>query len=281
MFITGVRGPDGNGQWSGGFADVFRASYKGKWVALKRLRDYVEKETVETIRLKFCREALVWKNLDHPNVLRLIGIDRDTFSPSLCMVLPWMGQGKIQDHLKIFGKQNVQKLLCDVAQGLQYLHSYHIVHGDLRGACDNILITNNWTACLSDFGLSMFTNLSERIPTGGGNLRWMAPELIQPELYGHSDSEFKPTFQSDIYAFGCVCVELYTGEPPFSAVKTDTALIGRVPQGERPDRPTGQSSMSDTLWQYVNTYWAHQPESRPNAQTVVEHFTGLIAGGAN
>ncbi|KAJ7468570.1 kinase-like domain-containing protein [Mycena latifolia] len=278
IFITGVTGRDRYAIFGGGFADVYRASYQGKAVALKRLREHVDNESAGSIRLKFCQEALVWQNLDHPHVLRLIGIDRDTFSPSLCMVLPWMGQGKIEKYLESNGRQNVQKLLCEVAQGLEYLHSQNVVHGDLRG--DNILITDQWTACLADFGLSLFSDLSGRLPTRGGNVRWMAPELIAPEVCGLSDSEYVRTFRSDVYAFGCVCVELYTGRPPFSdsesTAKIDTAVIRLVLNGDRPERPTGQPAMSDRMWQHVESYWGHDPTSRPDAQTVVQHMSGLI-----
>jgi serine/threonine protein kinase len=65
------------------------------------------------------------------------------------MVSPWMGHGTVMDYLKNHGHENVDKLvgslsrsnrctditlqLYEVAQGLQYLHSRNIVHGDLRG----------------------------------------------------------------------------------------------------------------------------------------------------
>ncbi|KAJ6554040.1 kinase-like domain-containing protein [Mycena vulgaris] len=158
MFITGVTDCDAEPSFGGGYADVFRASLKGKAVALKRLREYVYGQNAAAVRLKFCQEALIWQSLNHPHILRLLGIDRETFSPSLCMVLPWMGQGQIETHLRANGRQHVQKLLWEVAQGLEYLHLQNVVHGDLKG--DNILVTGKWTACLTDFGLSKFSDLS-------------------------------------------------------------------------------------------------------------------------
>lgn len=46
------------------------------------------------------------------------------------------------------------RLLCEITEGLEYLHSRDIVHGDLRGA--NVLISEDGVARLSDFGLSKF-----------------------------------------------------------------------------------------------------------------------------
>jgi serine/threonine protein kinase len=60
---------------------------------------------------KFCREALTWHNLRHPRTLPLIGIDRDSFSPSLCMVSPWMEHGTVLRYLDKHGRANVDRLV--------------------------------------------------------------------------------------------------------------------------------------------------------------------------
>ncbi|KAJ7279092.1 kinase-like domain-containing protein, partial [Mycena rebaudengoi] len=258
LFITGVTGCEEWPSSGGGFANVYRGYYNGKPVALKLLRQFVRGEELRTIRLRFCREALVWQNLHHPHILPLIGIDRDTFSHSLCMVSPWMAYGTVLQYLNEHGRSNVDKLLFEVVQGLQYLHSCNIVHGDLRGA--NIFITHDSSACLGDFGLSRFSNGSWYSTRRGGNLRWMAPELIEPERFG---PRFVRSTASDVYAFGCVCLELYTGRPPFSNILEDVAAMWQVCQGKRPERPTEQPMISDTLWQCVNECWEENPAARP------------------
>ncbi|KAJ7145871.1 kinase-like domain-containing protein, partial [Mycena epipterygia] len=207
-----------------------------------------------------CREALVWRELHHPNILPFIGIDRESFPSSLCMVSPWMEHGTILRYLEVHGRANVDKLLVEIAQGLQYLHSRNIVHGDLRGT--NILINEDWSACLTDFGLSVFSNAtsSMRTSTRAGSLYWMAPELIDPDRFG---CKFTRTPASDVYAFGCVCIEVYTGRPPFSELSEPAALI-RTLNGERAGRPSGTLAMSDMLWQNVTAYWAEDPTARPS-----------------
>jgi serine/threonine protein kinase len=59
---------------------------------------------------QFCREALVWQTLRHPYVLPLIGIDRETFPSSFCMVSPWMQHGTILKYLSEHGRANVEKM---------------------------------------------------------------------------------------------------------------------------------------------------------------------------
>ncbi|KAJ7619319.1 kinase-like domain-containing protein [Roridomyces roridus] len=213
------------------------------------------------------REALRWKGLDHPNILPFIGLDTKTFPNSLCMVSPWMEHGTVLQHLNLYSRANVNKLLFEIAQGIQYLHSRNIVHGDLRGV--NILIKRDWVPCLADFGLSAFTDLAPGTKSYslGGGLHWMAPELIDPTRFG---LKFVRTPATDIYAFGCVCFELYTGRPPFFELSEAAALF-RVIGGERAQRPDGEPRISDDLWSAITTYWAEGPTSRPTIETVLQN----------
>ncbi|KAJ7864411.1 kinase-like domain-containing protein [Mycena leptocephala] len=256
LFITGVTGREQHPIFGGGYGDIYRAKYGDMTVALKHMRHFLRGADSRSLRLKFCREALVWKDLHHPHILSFIGIDRDSFPSSLCMVSPWMEHGTVLQYLKDHGPANVDRLLFEVSQGLQYLHSCNIVHGDLRGT--NILVNEDWSACLTDFGLSVFSDASAPMnsPTRAGSILWMAPELIAPDRFG---CEFSRTPATDVYAFGCVCVELYTGRPPFSELSEGSALL-KVINGERPARPSATPAMSDTLWKHVMEYWAESPQ---------------------
>ncbi|KAJ7224780.1 kinase-like domain-containing protein [Mycena rebaudengoi] len=209
LFITGVSGRDDHATFGGGFGDIYRASYDGRTVALKYMRTFHRGSELRRIRLttmqQFCREALIWQHLKHPYILPMLGIDRESFPSSLCMVSLWMENGTVLKYLEEHGRQDVDKLLWEVAQGLEYLHSRNIVHGDLRGA--NILITQDWSACLTDFGLTTFTDTTAATTTShrAGTIRWMAPELIEPDRFG---LPFRRTSETDVYAFACVCLEV-------------------------------------------------------------------------
>ncbi|KAJ7229234.1 kinase-like domain-containing protein [Mycena rebaudengoi] len=234
LFITGVTGRNEHATFGGGFGDIYQASYGGKTVALKLVRPFHGRET-RLVR-KFRREALVWQDLQHPYILPLIGIDRESFSAtSLCMVSPWMEHGTALRYLNDHGRENVDRLLSKIAQGLEYLHSREIVHGDLRGA--NILINAEWSACLADFGLTSFSDATTTALNSNraGSVRWMASELLDPGRFGHNQISRTPA--SDVYAFGCVCLELYTGRPPFTDISEPAAML-RVIDGGRPLKPS-------------------------------------------
>ncbi|KAJ7107522.1 kinase-like domain-containing protein, partial [Mycena epipterygia] len=223
---------------------------------------------------QFFREALVWQGLRHRFILPLLGIDRESFPSSFCMVSPWLKNGTILKYLRHHGRGDVDRLLLETAQGLEYLHAQNIVHGDLRGT--NILILDDNSACLSDFGLA--TTISDAESTTavltssanqGGSVRWFSPELIEPTAFGCE--RFMRTPASDVYAYGCVCLELYTGSPPFSDVNPEVAAMLRVIKGERPPRP---AAISEELWQLVTTAWAADSHSRPTIRDIISAFPG-------
>ncbi|KAJ6524266.1 kinase-like domain-containing protein [Mycena vulgaris] len=226
-------------------------------------------------RLQFCREALVWQRLQHKHVLPLIGIDRESFPSSLCMVSPWMKHGTVLKYLTEHGRDDLLKMLLQIAEGLGYLHSMNVVHGDLRGT--NILVSDDWNACLADFGLTTVLDATSTTTAAltstahhAGSTRWFAPELIQPTSFGCD--RFTRTPSSDVYAFACVCLELHTGRPPFSGVSPEVAVILKVIAGERPGRP---DTMSEGLWQLVTAAWAPNFRDRPDIRTIAEYLQTL------
>lgn len=116
-----------------------------------------------------------------------------------------------EDSIKKFGR--------DLAQGLYYLHANSIVYCDLKPS--NVLLNEYSTLKLCDFGLSRKlvdldgNNPKEAEQDGdepkakSGTPYYMAPELFTDDGV-HS-------FQSDVWALGCVLYEMATGKPPFAA----------------------------------------------------------------
>jgi serine/threonine protein kinase len=112
--------------------------------------------------------------------------------------------------------------LYGIAQGIAYLHSKKIVHGDIKGVSSskyelvimqlirfqaNILIDDLGLPLLADFGLTVFADVTRQATTDhGGTVRYMAPELLFPQHFGMSS--YKRTTQTDIYSFACVCIEV-------------------------------------------------------------------------
>lgn len=89
-----------------------------------------------------------------------------------------------------------------MADGLEYLHTYDIVHGDVRGT--NVLIDADWHVRLTDFGLAILSECTT--PTNGAvagliPFAWAAPELVDETCK-------RPTFACDVFSFGRTCIEV-------------------------------------------------------------------------
>ncbi|TFY55730.1 hypothetical protein EVJ58_g8066 [Rhodofomes roseus] len=220
----------------------------------------------------FCREAVLWRRLSHPNITPFIGIDEKNFPFSA--VCKWMPNGNIAAYLKDSPGANRPELLVDIAQGLEYLHSRGVLHGDIKGA--NILIDERLHACLADFGLSAVTydpNTVNAISTSSsvnGSIRWMAPELLNPEEAGLEHA--RPSAESDIYSLAMVMWEVYTGRIPFYNLTRDATVVFRVILGIRPERPTAATSLglSDDIWNLMEHGWCPQWQRRPRIKHVLE-----------
>ncbi|KAJ7114227.1 kinase-like domain-containing protein [Mycena epipterygia] len=256
----------------GGFADIFLGRYKGQDITLKRLQVYQPEPNKILLQ-----EVLTWVHLKHIYVLPFLGLDEKTFEGyPPCIVTPYMRNGTMNNFVKIRNEtlpdRRVDKLLFETAQGLAYLHSQNIVHGDLRGR--NVLIDDGEHAQLADFGLAIVTDatLGTTSTTQGSSLRWMAPELHDYQ------AGFKRTEASDVYAFACLCIEIFTGEQPFWNIHQDIMVVLEILKQMRPPRPSssgppdGTRAMSDRLWATVEACWAHKPSDRPDMYKVL----GLI-----
>jgi serine/threonine protein kinase len=116
LLLQGIIGGNWPPVGGGGFADIFKASYGGKDVALKRPRTFgmshqdqvkhviscLEYWAQLTNKLKqiLC-EVATWENLQHPYVLQFLGLDIDTQPGQFpCIVTPWMKHGTIMNYIK-------------------------------------------------------------------------------------------------------------------------------------------------------------------------------------
>ncbi|KAF7328248.1 Serine/threonine-protein kinase STY8 [Mycena venus] len=234
----------------GGFSDIYHGRYttydgEKKDVALKVLKVFQDQSDGDRHLLlqKFAKEALVWHYLKHSNIVPFLGVDEMTFpAPTMAMVSSWMSEGSVLNYMAENSpvSRYAITLLDDVSKGLLYLHSENVVHGDLCGR--NILIHER-RACLTDFGLAAFVELETSIKTStrGGSPRWMAPELHLPDVY-QPGLPFRRTPASDVWAFGCVCCEIWSeGQIPFAHMSDG------VPYTDRPCDKAG-APMPKRLW---------------------------------
>jgi len=97
----------------------------------------------------------------------------------------------------------------------------------------------------------------------------MSPELLDPVRFGREDG--RATKESDCYALGMVILEVLSGKPPFSG-DSGLAVMRKVIEGERPERPKGKEKVwfTDDLWEILEQCWSPQPERRPTIDAVLQ-----------
>ena len=154
--------------------------------------------------------------------------------------------------------------------------SLHPSVHSLPGPQENILINDGGRALLADFSLlTMASDHSTAMSSWveGGTLRWMSPELIDPEQFGLE--RVCPTKESDCYALGMVVYEVLSGQTPFAPLK-GPAIIFKILSNKRPGRPQGREGalFTDAIWGVVELCWKHNPGDRPNAKVILQHLEG-------
>ncbi|XP_046335927.1 inactive tyrosine-protein kinase transmembrane receptor ROR1-like isoform X3 [Haliotis rufescens] len=205
----------------GAFGKVYKGELLGLYgdntvskVAIKTLKDTATPKTQNDFR----REVDLMSEMRHPNIVCLLGVCMK--QEPMCMLFEYMTHGDLHEYLlmhsphsDISGKddEGAAKLLeypdmlfmsLQIAAGMEYLASHHFVHRDL--AARNILVGENLTVKISDFGLSRDVYSSDYYRVQSKSLlpvRWMPPESI---MYG------KFTTDSDVWAFGVVLWEVFS-----------------------------------------------------------------------
>ncbi|KAJ0405153.1 hypothetical protein P43SY_001358 [Pythium insidiosum] len=217
----------------GAYGEVYRGSYLGRPVAIKRLLP--EKTRLVHEIAAFAGEARLMATLEHECIVRFVGVAWSKPS-DLCVVTELMTGGDVRQLLhtyKTTGRpqgltRDKLRIAVHVARALTYLHSLDpvLLHRDLKSR--NILLTVDGDAKVTDFGVAReWEDLT--MTEGVGSLLWMAPEVVQGERYDE---------KADIYSLGVVLSELDTNELPFSHAMSYNSVVqcsGSTANGRRCD----------------------------------------------
>lgn len=206
---------------AGTWGRVYKAKWHGK-VAVKQLKC---KNPTDEEQRNFENEVRMLRKTRHELIVLFMGY---ILEPNkLCIVMSWC-QSSLYKKLHVKSEEMSRleaiSIAREIAQGMGYLHSktVDILHRDLKSA--NIFLQSDAGGSvrhkvkIGDFGLATTTS---RPKTRGahvkqektimGSLPWMAPELMRsPPPY---------SYESDMYAFGCVLFEIFAGELPYANQK--------------------------------------------------------------
>jgi len=187
----------------GGHGKVYKGVLKTEVeVAVKRCMTIDEQH-----KKKFGKEMLILSQINHKNIVKILGCCLEVEVPML--VYEFIPNGTLFDlihgnHGRHISLGTRLRIACESAEALAYLHSCAsppILHGDVKST--NILLDGDYAAKVSDFGASILapSDKSQFVTLVQGTCGYLDPEYMQT---------CQLTDKSDVYSFGVILAELIT-----------------------------------------------------------------------
>ncbi len=191
-----------------------------------------EKATDKVHRAFLFHEAEVGKELAHPNIIRIVSVNKSQQHPYFVMEFFPFGNLKfrLMRNDQVYLREKLQDILKQWATALAFMNAQGWVHRDVKP--DNVLVNAAGELKLIDFALAQriphgfFAKLFFKKTKAQGTRSYMSPEQIRGlPLDG----------RADIYSFGASCYELVTGRPPFRGSTSQELLTKHIT--EKPVTP--------------------------------------------
>uniref|UniRef100_A0A8C0ILP3 polo kinase n=1 Tax=Chelonoidis abingdonii TaxID=106734 RepID=A0A8C0ILP3_CHEAB len=203
------------------------------------------------------REIELHSHLSHQHVVGFHRhfADRD----NIYMILEYCSHKSLAHILKArktLTEPEVRYYLRQIIAGLRYLHQQGIIHRDLK--LSNFFLTKNMQVKIGDLGLATRDEQAgRRLGVVCGTPNYLAPEVIAKK--GHS-------FQSDIWALGCILYTALTGCSPFEITHKQEMY-----QCIREGRYSTPNHLSPGARKLIGRLLAPSPSERPSLEEVLEH----------
>uniref|UniRef100_A0A7E5A121 non-specific serine/threonine protein kinase n=1 Tax=Panagrellus redivivus TaxID=6233 RepID=A0A7E5A121_PANRE len=218
----------------GGYGVVYKGEWKHMMVAVKRIqakKDAGSAHEKERLRQSL-QELRTLAKFRHDNILSLYGYSLD--GPEPCLIYQFMANGSLEDRL-LCRKSTPPltwltrfRIAQGVSCGLHFLHSINtapLIHGDVKSA--NILLDKHMEPKLGDFGLcrdgQQEFGIDEKSPLIAshikGTLAYLPPEFISSKIL---------TTKLDVYSFGIMMLEIFSGLRAYSDSREPHALVDYV-----------------------------------------------------
>ncbi|XP_062979797.1 protein-tyrosine kinase 2-beta isoform X4 [Elgaria multicarinata webbii] len=207
---------------------------------------------------KFMSEAMLMKKMDHPHIVKLIGITEEEPTWIVMELYPYGELGQYLEQNKASLKVLTLILYTlQIGKAMAYLEAISCVHRDI--AARNVLVASPECVKLGDFGLSRYIEEDEYYKASVTRLpiKWMAPESINFRRF---------TSASDVWMFAvCMWEVLSFGKQPFFWLENKD-VIGVLEKGDRLPKP---DACPPILYALMTRCWDYDPNDRPKFKELV------------
>ena len=271
--LTGVRVTDRE-LGHGSYATVLELEYMGLKCAGKKIHELLlrQGDATYTVR-RFEEECRLLSQVRHPNIVQFLGVyfQQGERAPILVMEFLPTNLTSCIEQYGILPKEISYSILHDVALGLCCLHSQTppIIHRDLSS--NNVLLTPNMTAKISDLGVARILNLTplqvSRMTQTPGTPAYMPPEvMVADPKYNTSVDEF---------SYGIMMIHIYSGrwpEPQVGQIRIEEGKLIPVTEAERRDVFFKVIEDDHPLMDLIHRCIDNDPQMRPHASEVVRQI---------
>ena len=252
----------------GSFGSVYRVKHKitGNIRAMKIIKNSSIINNNEKVKKKYLKEIQVLKELEHPNIIKIIEYYIDNKNHYIITEL--LNGGELYDSIVKFDKFNEQKaayIMKQILSALNYLHSKGIVHRDIKP--ENILVQKidaksesekndleSLNIKIIDFGASNFFKENQKLTVKVGS-----PYYIAPEVLNKSYDE-----KCDIWSSGVVLYVMLTGKFPFIG-GTSQKLFENIKTGKYRNTGKEYEAISDEGKKLIDQMLTLDPKKRISA----------------
>ena len=284
FLLDGITLTDERNIGDGSYATVVPLSFRGLKCAGKKLHtiffENASPQEKEHMIDRFQEECQLLGRLKHPNIVQFLGVHFEDGSdlPVLVMEFLHCTLSECVDRYGVLPEQVGTGILDDVATGLCYLHGHRppIVHRDL--SANNVLLSSNMTAKISDLGMAKILNLTparmSQMTKCPGTLSYMPPEALE------EDPEYSTKL--DCFSMGVMILHILCGSWPIPSKPTRVdprnrkRVIG-LTEAERREKYFQQVRGDHPLVELIRGCLDNDPPQRPDAVRILGKLRQVIS----
>ena len=270
----------------GSYAAVVEVDFKGMRCAAKKIYSILsQRGEGDRLVARFEEECRLLGTLRHPHIVQFLGIYFDPVTDLPVLVMEFLPDTLAQcveryDRLPV---EISYAILRDVALGLRYLHEQRprVIHRDL--SANNVLLTGDMAAKISDLGVAKILQISpaemSRMTQTPGTQSYMPPEALRPN----------PCYdvEVDVFSFGAMIVHVLSGQWPLpsEATRVDPRNPARVIGLSEVERRTqylniigrpSEEQEGHPLMPLIERCLNNSPNLRPTSSELVERMSDAV-----